>query len=313
MFYSPRVAQNMLSWYADRIDDAASLATMTIPFNVAPEILAGLSKQRDSMRLVILESPPTAEVLKAQKANQGKLLFSNGALLGKQFIVNPRGGAKVIPIPQSRVDEWFIDEELARPLNGGHVYFMHAKTLLIDPLSADPLICSGSANFSRNSLIANDENMLLIRGETRVADIYLTEFDRIFRHFYARDALNRMGGKQDPLPLDETGRWVADYFKGYKKNRQALFFPAGAQPAPAWSVQATSDPNEFDNEQVLAKQNRARRSASSSRARTPPTAKKKVSRRKVTGTPKRKSSPGKPPHGPVARQKLTGKAPAKQK
>ena len=29
--------------------------------------------------------------------------------------------------------------------------------------------------------------MLLIRGDTRVADIYMTEFDRIFRHFYFRD------------------------------------------------------------------------------------------------------------------------------
>jgi phosphatidylserine/phosphatidylglycerophosphate/cardiolipin synthase-like enzyme len=62
--------------------------------------------------------------------------------------------------------------------------------LLIDPLSNDPLVCSGSANFSKNSLTANDENMLLIRGNTRTADIYMTELDRIFRHFRARDIIN---------------------------------------------------------------------------------------------------------------------------
>ena len=55
---------------------------------------------------------------------------------------------------------------------------MHTKYLLIDPLSDDPLICTGSANFSENSLTNNDENMVLIRGSTRVADIYMTEFDR---------------------------------------------------------------------------------------------------------------------------------------
>lgn len=41
--------------------------------------------------------------------------------------------------------------------------------------------------------------MLLIRGDTRVADIYLTEFDRIFRHFYSRDIINsieRAGGDE---------------------------------------------------------------------------------------------------------------------
>ena len=47
--------------------------------------------------------------------------------------------------------------------------------------------------FSSNSLISNGENMLLIRGEKRVADIYLTELDRIFKHFYDRDAINRVG------------------------------------------------------------------------------------------------------------------------
>jgi hypothetical protein len=40
-------------------------------------------------------------------------------------------------------------------------------------LSDDPLVCSGSASFSKNSLTANDENILLIRGNTRIAGIYL--------------------------------------------------------------------------------------------------------------------------------------------
>lgn len=308
LFYSPRIAQNMLHWYADRIADAASLAMMTIPFNVAPEILTGLSQQHDSMRLVILEEPPTQEVLEAQKANQGKLLFSNGALTGKQFIRNPRGGAKVTPIPQSPVDDWFIDEELARPVNGGHVYFMHAKTLLIDPLSEDPLVCSGSANFSKNSLIANDENMLLIRGETRVADIYLTEFDRIFRHFYARDAINRIaesGGRDNPLPLDEKGQWVADYFKGYKNNRQQLFFPAGNSAPPAWSTQAADDDDEFKNEQDMAKQNRKKKStpASAPKKKVAKSVKGKVAKKAVKKTPAKK----------IAKKTTKGKRPSKKK
>jgi phosphatidylserine/phosphatidylglycerophosphate/cardiolipin synthase-like enzyme len=158
---------------------------MTIPLNVAAPILSSLGKKRDAMRLVILEDVPTAEVSEAEKRNRGKLAFSNGAILDKSFIKYKRGGAKVTPIPNSGLDEWFIEEELARPTNYGHVFFVHSKVLLIDPLSEDPLICSGSANFSRNSLINNDENMLLIRGDTRVADIYMTELDRIFRHFPA--------------------------------------------------------------------------------------------------------------------------------
>ena len=168
------------------------------------------------MRFVILEDIPTPEVNDAEKRNRGKLAFSNGAILGKSFIKFKRGvgGAKVAPIPNSGLDQWFVDEELARPTNKGHVFFVHAKVLLIDPLSDDPLVCSGSANFSKNSLTANDENMLLIRGNTRVADIYMTELDRIFRHFRARDIINATADqRKNVLLLDTTDSWIEPNFK----------------------------------------------------------------------------------------------------
>ena len=51
------------------------------------------------------------------------------------------------------LDKWFLTEELYRPKNDGFVFFIHTKFLLIDPLSDDPLVCSGSANFSPPSLM----------------------------------------------------------------------------------------------------------------------------------------------------------------
>ncbi|CAL8479529.1 phospholipase D-like domain-containing protein [Caballeronia sp. S22] len=267
-FFSPRIAENMLDWYAQRLDDASSLAMMTIPFNVSPTILKGLASSDESLRLVILEDPPTKEVLAAEKASQGRLAFSNGAILNKDFFKSKSrfGGAKVAPIPQSPLDRWFIDEELARPVNKGHVFFVHSKFLLIDPLSDDPLVCTGSANFSKNSLIANDENMLIIRGDTRVADIYLTEFDRIFRHFYARDALNRIakdkGTKQNPLELDEGFSWVTNNLKpgSFKNNRRLMFFPDPAMTnQEAWSAAAKRDNNPFDDETARGKKNREKK------------------------------------------------------
>lgn len=266
-FFSPRIADNMLDWYGQRIDDTAALAMMTIPFNVANTILTALGKTRDAMRLVILEDIPTPEVKAAEDKNRGKLVFSNGAIIGKTFIKYKRGigGAKVAPIPNSDLDHWFVDEELDRPTNKGHVFFVHAKILLIDPLSDDPLICSGSANFSANSLTANDENMLLIRGDTRVADIYLTELDRIFRHFYARDIINSEaagGKKQDWLLLEPTDKWIGPNFQAgtYKDNRRLLFFPQGTTPKP-WSSMAATDPNPFADEAARAANVRKTRNA----------------------------------------------------
>jgi phosphatidylserine/phosphatidylglycerophosphate/cardiolipin synthase-like enzyme len=211
------------------------------------------------------------------------------AILGKSFIKfkGGIGGAKVAPIPNSGLDQWFVDEELARPANKGHVFFVHAKVLLIDPLSDDPLVCSGSANFSKNSLTANDENMLLIRGNARVADIYMTELDRIFRHFRARDIINATADQhKNVLLLDTTDSWIEPNFTDgtFKNNRRLLFFPLTNDTKP-WSVVAATDADPFEDEDARAAKVRADRSAKA-KARKAPLPKKQKKQR-----PRRKRSP----------------------
>jgi phosphatidylserine/phosphatidylglycerophosphate/cardiolipin synthase-like enzyme len=317
-FFSPRIADNMLDWYGQRITNTATLAMMTIPFNVATTILVALGKTGNAMRLVILEDIPTAEVDDAEQRNRGKLAFSNGAILGKSFIKYKRGigGAKVAPIPNSGLDHWFVNEELSRPTNKGHVFFVHAKILLIDPLSDDPLVCSGSANFSKNSLISNDENMLLIRGDTRVADIYMTELDRIFRHFRARDIINHTataGETAEWLLLDPTDKWIGSNFKDgtYKNNRRLLFFPEG-DPAKPWSVLAGNDPDPFADEVARAGKVRADKNAKAKKrkadgAGTPKkaAAKKKTASKKKAAPKKKKAAPKK---AKAAKKKTVKKA-----
>ena len=72
---------------------------------------------------------------------------------------------------------------------GTNVDWVHTKFMLVDPLAPDPTVITGSANFSEASTDTNDENMLVIRGDTRVADIYLGEFMRCFSHHAFREAL----------------------------------------------------------------------------------------------------------------------------
>jgi phosphatidylserine/phosphatidylglycerophosphate/cardiolipin synthase-like enzyme len=62
--------------------------------------------------------------------------------------------------------------------------------MLIDPLGDEPIVISGSANFSETSTVSNDENMLIIRGNKRVADIYLGEFMRLWHHYRFRFIVN---------------------------------------------------------------------------------------------------------------------------
>ena len=108
------------------------------------------------------------------------------------------------------------DHDLIESLTGlnDHVNYLHTKYMLIDPLSDDPVVISGSANFSNASTVDNDENMLIIRGNTRVADIFLGEFMRLFNHFQIRNVLNQLSDADEVarLPLTPDASWTAPAF-----------------------------------------------------------------------------------------------------
>jgi phosphatidylserine/phosphatidylglycerophosphate/cardiolipin synthase-like enzyme len=102
-------------------------------------------------------------------------------------------------------------------------------------LGNDPLVVSGSANFSRPSQRQNDENMLVIRGDTRVADIYLGEYMRVFDHHYARYLVKKLSAI-DPATADSgylkiaADDWLPGHFIGAKRKRRNYF---AETPAPA--------------------------------------------------------------------------------
>ena len=126
------------------------------------------------------------------------VIFAAGAYLGESALAN------------------FLRER-SNPLNRNR--YIHNKFMLVDPLSDDPLVVTGSANFSKPSQRINDENMLVIRGNTRVADIYFGEFMRVFDHHYARYVVRL---------LSDEGR--ADQDAGYLKEKSADWVPAHFSP-----------------------------------------------------------------------------------
>jgi hypothetical protein len=71
--------------------------------------------------------------------------------------------------------------------------------------------------------------MLLIRGDQRVAEIYLTEFFRLLNHFYFRQVANERSksGEADPDVrfIESTDAWVRGHFQPdfYRSKRRVLF------------------------------------------------------------------------------------------
>jgi phosphatidylserine/phosphatidylglycerophosphate/cardiolipin synthase-like enzyme len=242
--FSPRAKANLLKWYAERMADCAGSLMFTAAFGVATQLAPTLAKPRKLLRFVLMEKPATQKQKTEFAKEQKHLILSYGVPLGEQYRFKNGKAVAREKIKDFELVKWFLEEEHYRSKNEGFIFFVHTKFLLIDPLSNDPLVCSGSANFSSNSLLQNDENMLLIRGDTRIADIYLTEFDRIFRHFYFRDVANELAAKGNnakSIFLDEsdTFAWSASYFwaDGFKSLRRQMFF---ANPKPAWFENAAA-------------------------------------------------------------------------
>jgi hypothetical protein len=292
--FSPRAKAEMLGWYGRRMLDAANSVWFTAAFGISKELIDPVAKKRDQMRFVLLEKPVPDAQKKTLTADFNRVILSYGVPLGEIYRMKNGKPTARVPIKEFELDKWFFAEEHFRPSNDGFVFFVHTKFLLIDPLSDDPLVCSGSANFSSGSLLQNDENMLLVRGDTRVADIYMTEFDRIFRHFYFRDIANELAGAKTSddakaIFLDETDAWTESYFKPgtLKNNRRLMFFDtatttwfANAAKGGEQSGEQTDGPVKPTKPKKTAKKKTAKKKTTKTASKKKAAVKKKTVKKK---------------------------------
>jgi phosphatidylserine/phosphatidylglycerophosphate/cardiolipin synthase-like enzyme len=93
---------------------------------------------------------------------------------------------------------------------------IHHKFIVIDAETESPIIYTGSANMSGNSVFNNDENLLEIKGSPRLARIYLAEFLRLYEHYRARARFIafKLEGVADgsTLKLQKDRKWADKHY-----------------------------------------------------------------------------------------------------
>lgn len=231
--FSPRTALKVLDTYFEMIDTAKSVACITLAFGVAKGLKAKLTDNRpeDQIIFMLLEKedrPPAPRKPKPGAAAKPKKKPEPFVRLTARNNVYQAFGAF---LPRDPLYAWVRQETNAKLLKlGKHVAYIHSKFLLMDPLGDDPIVVTGSANFSEASTTGNDENMLIIRGGRRVADIYFTEFNRLFNHYYFRAVHQKAAGMSraapgDNLFLRETPEeWLAAYRPGTLRSKRVQMF-----------------------------------------------------------------------------------------
>jgi phosphatidylserine/phosphatidylglycerophosphate/cardiolipin synthase-like enzyme len=208
--FSPRDEKDTvetLHWYADLMDSAKRILCMTFAFNLDPVFLTVLEHKNDTLRYAVfdkdLETVTETEIDKVHNT-----VIACGAKLDAHDLKN-FGFEKLTGFNKNQ--------------------YIHDKFMLVDPLGDDPIVVTGTANFSGPSQYANDENMVVIRGNPRVADIYFGEFMRIFDHLYSRYIVGKMKnlGIQDPnagFLKEKAEDWVSQNFKPGRKDLRRRYF-----------------------------------------------------------------------------------------
>jgi phosphatidylserine/phosphatidylglycerophosphate/cardiolipin synthase-like enzyme len=213
VLFSPRTSLNVLNWYAALAKSATEGLFMTFAFGMNNVFQDTYRTSTAPVRFALMEAktrpmePGPARDAEEQKIqvlrNMPENVFAIGGL-----------------IRTNEIDGW-VQERLSG-LNS-NVRYVHNKFMLVDPLSEDPIIVAGSANFSAASTTDNDENMIITRGNKRVADIYLGEFMRLFTHHSFRESLAWRNPSEPPKPLS-TGRWWEDSFGDTPRSSRRKYF-----------------------------------------------------------------------------------------
>jgi hypothetical protein len=209
-FFSPRDETDTattLRWYADLMGSAQRVMCMTFAFGLDDVFFKVLLREDDTLRYAVFDDNLKADV-EDQIEQVRNTVIAAGAKIAQGDLEN------------------FIGESLTG-FNTNQ--YIHDKFMLVDPLGDNPVVATGSANFSLASQTTNDENMIVIHGSTRVADIYFGEFMRIFDHLYSRYIVGKLkkAGKQDPNAgfLKETAaEWVPQHFKPGRKSLRRQYF-----------------------------------------------------------------------------------------
>jgi phosphatidylserine/phosphatidylglycerophosphate/cardiolipin synthase-like enzyme len=158
--FSPRLTLDALDWYATLAAGASRGVFMTFAFGMNSRFVPSFDVTDDVIRFALMEKKGTGKTYKQQAMEIDRIRRRPNVTVsvGNHVELNA-------------FDRWLA--ELDRIDDDAHVLYVHTKYMLVDPLGDDPLVVVGSANFSASSTTDNDENMLVIRGDRNVADIYM--------------------------------------------------------------------------------------------------------------------------------------------
>jgi phosphatidylserine/phosphatidylglycerophosphate/cardiolipin synthase-like enzyme len=103
-----------------------------------------------------------------------------------------------VPLPSgiSEKDKpsWEETEFNVQEMLGAHMMaIVHSKAIVIDPFSDQCAVITGSHNFSASASARNDENLVIVRGNSKLAQAYALHINGVYDHYSWRAFLGSGG------------------------------------------------------------------------------------------------------------------------
>ena len=122
---------------------------------------------------------------------------------------------------------WAEAEFTVKEIHAAHLMaIVHSKAIVVDPFSEGCAVITGSHNFSDSASARNDENLVIIRGNRRLAQAYALHISGVYDHYSWRAYL-ASGGNPDQIykPLDD---WKA----GGSRAQELAFWMTATRRTP---------------------------------------------------------------------------------
>jgi len=136
-------------------------------------------------------------------------------------------------VAAAAIDDQFgyWEKELLKSGPSAHA-IIHDKIVVIDPFSENCAVITGSHNLGYRASYNNDENMLIIRGDRKLAEAYATHVMDIYDHYRWRFMLQQKhAAAWNGLATDDS--WQDKYFYSESASARELKFWMGAGGASA--------------------------------------------------------------------------------
>lgn len=207
--FSPHAGTTVLKWYADLANSAKEGLFMTFAFGMNAEFLKVYDQDDNVLRVALMDKKGMNDKAKTQ-IDEVRKLANCIVAVGNSIKTNA-------------FDRWLA--EIYSIIKGPRVPYIHNKFMLVDPLGKNPIVITGSANFSDGSTNTNDENMIVIRNDETVADIYFGEFMRMYTHYAFRESLTfKPNNAIDRSHLIPNSSWVNDYYGRTSRSMRRKYF-----------------------------------------------------------------------------------------